>query len=384
MGTICIIKGYKPLISETFIATHVQRLRGEKVVLYNYFPEYTFNGRTLRYFYGKRPLLNKSKRILPQFLYDRWITRHERTAQRTLDFMTGFFRDHNVDVILAEYGFNGADITPIARQLKIPLVVHFHGHDAHRATEVNPYRKRYEEMFAYADRLFSVSHLMTAKLKELGADESKIVYNPYGAREYFFEVQPDYRNTLLAVGRFADIKAPYLTLMAFRQVAERNPDASLVMIGDGPLLETCRSLTKLWNLESRITFKGALPHEQALRFFGQACAFVQHSVTTSYGDSEGMPNSILEAGAAGLPVVATRHAGIVNSVVEGKTGFLVEEHDINGMAARMCELLEDIDRCREMGNNARQHIRENYNLDRHIDCLQRVIDQARESKLSAA
>ncbi len=107
---------------------------------------------------------------------------------------------------------------------------------------------------------------MTEALVELGADESKIVYNPYGAREYFYEVASDYRNTLLAVGRFADIKAPYLTLMAFKHVARRNHDATLVMIGDGPLLETCKSLSKLWDIESQVEFKGALPHEQALPF----------------------------------------------------------------------------------------------------------------------
>ena len=92
---------------------------------------------------------------------------------------------------------------------------------------------------------------MTETLVRMGADKSKIVYNPYGAREYFYDVRPDYRSTLLAVGRFADIKAPYLTLMAFKKVAERNSDASLVMVGEGPLLEACKSLVQTWDLEAQ-------------------------------------------------------------------------------------------------------------------------------------
>jgi colanic acid/amylovoran biosynthesis glycosyltransferase len=377
-SSICIVYGNRPLISETFLAAHLERLTGEKVVLYNYFPEYTYQGRTLRYFYSQRPWLMKAKRMLPQFLYDRWVTRHEHSAERTRDFILAFLKQHRVDVILAEYGFNGADITPYAQELGIPLVVHFHGHDAHREPELQLYCDRYREMFDYARCLVSVSHTMTAALVRMGADESKIVYNPYGAREYFFDIEPDYRPTLLAVGRFADIKAPYLTLMAFKFTADRIPEARLVMVGDGPLLETCKSLVTMWGLTGRVEFKGALPHSEALPLFSQACGFVQHSVTTSYGDSEGMPNSILEAGAAKLPVIATRHAGISTAVIEGVTGFLVEERDVHGMAEKMCTLLANREHCRRMGAYAREHIRQHYHISRHVQGLQDVINETRE------
>lgn len=377
MGTLCLIKGHKPLISETFIDTHIQRLTGEKVVLYNYFPEYTLNGRTLRYFYSRRPLLTKARRLLPQFLYDRMVTRHELSNERTMDFMAGFFRQHNVDVILAEYGFNGADITPVAQALGIPLVVHFHGHDAHREPDLEPYRERYRRMFQYAFRCLSVSHYMTQAMVALGADPQRIVYNPYGAREYFFDVQPDYRPTLIAVGRFADIKAPYLTLAAFQKIAADNPQARLVMVGDGPLLECCRSLAWTWNLDGQVSFPGALVHEQFLPLLAQSRAFVQHSVVTSYGDAEGTPNSVLEAQAAGLPVLSTRHAGINEAVVHGETGFLVAERDIDAMAGHMQQLLRDEGLCRSMGAAARQHISGNYNIQRHIGTLGDVLAQAR-------
>jgi glycosyltransferase involved in cell wall biosynthesis len=294
-----------------------------------------------------------------------------------MDFMDGFFRQHNVDVILAEYGFNGADIAPIAKALGIPLVVYFHGHDAHREPEISAYRDRYRFMFEYAYRCLSVSHYMTQAMLALGADPERIVYNPYGAREYFFDVQPDYRPTLIAVGRFADIKAPYLTLAAFQKIAADNPQARLVMVGDGPLLECCRSLSRTWNLESQVSFPGALVHEQFLPLLAQSRAFVQHSVVTSYGDAEGTPNSVLEAQAAGLPVLSTRHAGINEAVVHGETGFLVAERDIDAMASHMQQLLRDESLCRRMGTAARQHISANYNIQRHIGTLSDVLAQAR-------
>ena len=376
MPRLCIIRGHRPLISETFLDAHVEFLEGEKTVLYNYYPEYTHEGRALRYFYSEHPTRRKLQRLLPAFLYDRFVTRHEGTAARTRDFLNGFFRRHRIEVILAEYGFNGADITPHARELGIPLIVHFHGHDAHRGPEVDAYRERYKAMFDYAFRLVSVSRHMTARLIALGAPAEKIVYNPYGARDYFFEVQPSYEKTLVALGRFADIKAPYLTLMAFRTVLENVPDAKLVMIGDGPLRETCLCLARTWGIEDRVTFPGALTHEESFPFLAQACAFVQHSVTTSEGDAEGLPNSILEAGAAGLPVIATRHAGIPDAVIDGKTGFLVEERDVTGMAAAMAALLDDEALCRTMGQLARQHIRINYPIQRHLRVLQELIEEA--------
>jgi glycosyltransferase involved in cell wall biosynthesis len=240
-------------------------------------------------------------------------------------------------------------------------------------------------MFDYADSLISVSHFMTETLIGMGAAPNKVIYNPYGAREYFFNVQPDYSSqTLVTLGRFADIKAPYLTLMAFRQALASVPKARLIMIGDGPLLETCKSLAKTWCIESSVTFSGALTHDAALPLLNQACAFVQHSVTTSYGDAEGMPNSILEAGAAGLPVISTRHAGIVTAVIEGETGFLVEERDVDGMANRMAELLQDTGSCRSMGHAARTHIQSNYSIDGHIKRLQQLIDQARTANCRTA
>lgn len=190
---------------------------------------------------------------------------------------------------------------------------------------LGPFRSATASLFKYAFRVISVSKFMSGRLVELGADPERIVYNPYGPRDYFYAIKPDFRKTFLAAGRFTDIKAPYLTILAFKQVLDEFPDASLVMVGDGPLRETCISLARTLGMESSASFPGPLRHERLLPLFAQACCFVQHSVTPSYGDAEGTPVAILEAGAAGLPVVSTRHAGIQDVVVHQKTGLLVEE-----------------------------------------------------------
>ena len=87
--TICIIKGFKPLLSETFIRAHVERLSGPNVVVYNHYPDYQCDGRTLRYFHSRNPFLTKCKRLLPQFLYDRLVTVSELSDARTEDYFAG-------------------------------------------------------------------------------------------------------------------------------------------------------------------------------------------------------------------------------------------------------------------------------------------------------
>jgi glycosyltransferase involved in cell wall biosynthesis len=378
MGKLCIIGVEDHKVLRDFIRAHVDYLQGEKVCLADGYPDYTYNGRTIRYFYSRHPLRMKLKKLLPQFLYHRWVTRHELSAPALHDAMAGFFQQHNVDVILAECGENGASVCRHARALNIPLIVHFHGHDAHLKSLVAAYKERYREMFDYAFRIVSVSHFMTQALIRLGADPDKIVYNPYGPRECFFENQPDYRSTILSVGRFADLKAPYLTLMAFKLLVEECSDARLVMAGNEEgLLECCKTLAQVWGIESKVSFPGAINHADLIPLFTQACCFVQHSVSPSYGDAEGTPVTILEAGAAGLPVVSTRHAGITDAVVHGKTGFLVEERDVVGMKNHLRTLIEDKSLCRSMGANAREHIRANYNIKRHIACLDQLIKAAR-------
>ena len=377
--TTCIIQGANVFHSSSFIRAHVDLLKGDKVTLTEYYPGLTFNGRQIRYFYSQRPLLKKLKKLIPHWLYHRLVTRWEESYTGRHDAIAGFMNQHNVAVIFAEFGIHGSTICPHARDLGIPLIVHFHGHDAHRDPLLAEYKDRYREMFAYASKLISVSHHMTEKLIQMGADSSKIVYNPYGPRDIFFKNESDYQKTFLSIGRFTDIKAPYLTLMAFRQVLDTNPDAKLVMGGEGELLETCRTLTKMWGIESQVSFPGALHHEEVLALFSQACCFVQHSIMPTYGDAEGTPVAILEAGAAALPVVSTLHAGIPDAVQHGKTGYLVDERDVGGMAKYMQTLIESPALCKKMGAAARRHIHENFNIKRHITCINNLIAEAKRA-----
>ena len=88
---------------------------------------------------------------------------------------------------------------------------------------------------------------------------------------------------------------------------------------------------------------------------------------------EGTPVSILEASIAGLPIISTYHGGIPDVVLHEQTGLLCKEHDVNTMSTHMLQLLDDVAYAKQLGAAGKQHIKENFSLDRHIDVLNNTL-----------
>ncbi len=148
------------------------------------------------------------------------------------------------------------------------------------------------------------------------------------------------------------------------------------MIGDGHLLESCQMLAQFLNISTAVTFTGSVSPNQVAGYMQQARAFVQHSVTTLSNDTEGTPVAILEAGASGLPVIATNHAGIPDVVSHNETGFLVEEGDIKGMADYMIYLAQHPQTAADIGKAASIWVRSNFTLEQHIATVWKVVKDA--------
>jgi len=91
------------------------------------------------------------------------------------------------------------------------------------------------------------------------------------------------------------------------------------------------------------------------------------------GDSEGTPVAVLEAGASALPVVSTRHANIPDVIVEGETGFLVDERDVRGMAAQMIKLAEQPELAAELGSANRQRIEQHFDMQNSLSRLPSIL-----------
>jgi colanic acid/amylovoran biosynthesis glycosyltransferase len=376
---LCLIGFDDDQVIKDFIRIHAEELSGPKLFLSGAYPDYQFNGLNIRKQFEQPVWLRRLVSLLPYCYVSRRQLRMRSCDRAVRAALKRFFRCHAVDAILAEFGDTGAGIAPVAEEVNVPLIVHFHGHDAHRRSFLDEQMLgQYAFMFNCASAVLAVSRYMHGKLVELGCPPEKLIYNPYGPREKFFAVQPDYQPIVLSVGRFTDIKANYLVLMAFRKALQQVPDARLVMAGAGELLEACRTLARVWQIDHAVEFPGPVAHARVHKLFANACCFAQHSVIPSYGDAEGTPNTILEASAAALPVIATRHAGIPDVVVDGKTGFLVAERDVAGMADAMVRALQSPELCRQLGQAARDRIRTHFSVERHVGVLNDVIRYARD------
>jgi colanic acid/amylovoran biosynthesis glycosyltransferase len=108
------------------------------------------------------------------------------------------------------------------------------------------------------------------------------------------------------------------------------------------------------------------------QLYRTAHIFLLPSVTARDGDREGSPVVLLEAQAAGLPVVATRHSAIPEIVADGQSGYLVPERDADALAARLRDLLANPARWAEFGRAGRAIIVENHDQRRHCDRLEQL------------
>lgn len=209
-----------------------------------------------------------------------------------------------------------------------------------------------------ADGFITASRFTASRLIELGIDRAKIhiVRKGVALRAVPPERVPKPTVACLAVGRMVGRKSPIFLLDAFRRASETRPQLTLDVVGGGPLLAGAVQFVRAFHLESRVTLHGAQPTATVQQLMGDADIFLQHSVEDSDGDEEGLPNSILEAMAAGLPVVSTHHAGIPEAVDDGVTGYLVRERDSIGMAGRIVALADDARLRSSMGRAGWQYV----------------------------
>jgi glycosyltransferase involved in cell wall biosynthesis len=350
----------------SFIRAHIERLPASTVAIDGYIP--AIAGRPILSGGVLARAARKIERRIRGQAWDEDITRayvHAFTGRRPA-------------AVLAEFGPTAARLLEPCRRAGLPLIAHFHGYDSSVRAVIEEHRDSYPRVFAQAAAIIGVSRAMCRTLAGLGAPADKLHYCPYGVDlERFHPADPSSAPpTVLAVGRLVEKKAPHLSILAFADVYRRHPDARLRIVGDGPLRGPCVDLVAALGLTAAVTFLGALEHEVISHEMRNARCFIQHSVEAANGDCEGTPNTIIEAGASGLAVVSTRHAGIPDVVIDGQTGLLVDERDAAGMAEGIASLIADPALAGRMGRAAREHISAEFAIERRLSQLWSIIEAA--------
>ena len=282
-------------------------------------------------------------------------------------------RRHRPDVVLAEFGFHAVRVMQAAAFAEVPFVVHFRGSDLSAQRRIGVLRGRYRRLVSIASGGVCKSKQMAAKLEQLGMLPSRILISASGANPALFKAgnPATAAPVFLAVGRFVAKKGPLKTIRAFAL----QPIGELWMVGDGPLFEDARRLVQDLQLQARVCFLGVKTQPEVADLMRQVRVFVQHSLIAPDGDSEGNPVSVMEAQLSGLPVVATRHAGIPDVVLDGCTGLLVEEGDVQGMAAAMERLMADPGLAARFGSAGRDRVLAGFTLGHHLQALTGFLQQ---------
>jgi glycosyltransferase involved in cell wall biosynthesis len=261
-----------------------------------------------------------------------------------------------VDIVLSHYAWNGIALAQ-ALPRTLPIVCHVHGRDVTAMLRYPYYRRALAEALPRFAHVIAVARYQQEVLAELcpGIETSLI---PCGAPTAVFaakplpEREPGDPVVFISVGRVAAEKGQLQSLAAFEAIAPDLPEARLVLVGDGPSMEQLRAAVEASPVRDRVRLAGLLRSEAVAEALSRAHVYLQHSRPVN-GWMEGFPTTLVEAGAAGLPLIATRVGGIPDQVLEGENGFLIEPDDVAAQATAMARLARDEDLRRRMGARAR-------------------------------
>lgn len=360
---IVVASANKSKYSETFIHDQVAHLPANV----HYFHT---NNLPTKYGHDEKLFLNNTFFNRLKFWFEKEFLNHneEYFLKRAIK---KYLLKNNIEIVLAQYGPVGVEIMDICEKANIPLIVYFHGFDAYRNDILQSYSKQYKKLFNISRNIFVVSHDMERQIKTLGAPSEKIIYNPCGVNPNKFSYCPAGQNgpIFLSVGRFVDKKNPLMTIRAFNELYKLIPKSTLILVGDGHLRKESEKLVHRLGLDDAVSFLGIQPHNQINKLMAKSRVFLQSSICPPSGDKEGTPVSIMEASLSGLPIISTKHGGIVDVVIDNKSGFLVDENDYKTMAKHMIHLSNDPDFATAMGKSGNKHIMENYTLNKNIDTI---------------
>ena len=286
----------------------------------------------------------------------------------------------NHDVFVCNFGWFGASLAHALKngRNRARIVTIFHGDDLSRTLQgTSP--DFYQELFEEADLLLPISDFWRNRLLEMAAPPHKIAVHhmgvdlaaPIGATRPMSG--PSRR--LITVGRLVEKKGTEFLLRAFALLLVRRPDLQLKLdiVGEGPLEVPLKALQRELGVGDRVDFVGALPHRRVKELLSEADLFVLPSVTAMDGDMEGIPVSLMEAMAIGLPVVSTRHSGIPELVEHGVNGLLAAERDPVDLCEQLDRMLSD-DRARdEFRQAAREKIEREFDNEVLNDRLERML-----------
>jgi glycosyltransferase involved in cell wall biosynthesis len=265
------------------------------------------------------------------------------------------------------FGQIAVHLLPLIRAWKHPSIASFHGADVTVDMNKPDYREATREMLAAVKLVLVRSESLRRAVIDLGCDPKKIEVQRTGIpleefpfRERSFPKDGAWR--LVQAGRLIEKKGLPITLRAFAAFLKQHPNATLTIAGEGPLLGQLQKLARELNIQERVSFTGFISQEQLRDIFYRSHIFLHPSQSGHDGNQEGIPNSMLEAMASGLPVFATEHGGIPEVIENGLSGVLVPERDDAALTHALLTAAKDPSFLSRIARAGAEVVRKNFDL----------------------
>ena len=236
------------------------------------------------------------------------------------------------------------------------ILLSFHGSDiVGIANSRGAYRTLWCRIIMSADGVVTCSEDLRRQVLALVPRATRVVAIHNGVDALLFDGKKraprEHHHTILHIGKFEYKKSQDVLLKSFQLLLDSVPDAKLILVGaGGPMLAEVRELISKLELQERVQLHVDVPHERIPEFFERADLLVLPSRLEPFG------LVLLEAGAAGVPVVATRVGGIPELLQDGVTGILVPADDMAKLEAAMRRMLTDSEAATRMAQAWREKV----------------------------
>lgn len=315
--------------------------------------------------------------VLRRFWFRQVRDKPWQMSQAELRTLLAILGETDAHLLHIYFGHIAVHLLPLIRAWKHPSIVSFHGADVMVDMNKPAYREATLQMLDAITLVLVRSESLRRAIVDLGCDPKKIEIQRTGIplKEFPFRDRAVPKNgewQFVQAGRLIEKKGLPVTLRAFSTFLMQYRSATLTIAGEGPLLSELQNLARELKIADHVSFTGFVSQEQLLEIYYRSHIFLHPSQTGRDGNQEGIPNSMLEAMATGLPVFATEHGGIPEAIENGVSGVLVPERGEEVLARALLNAAQDPDLLSQIARAGAEAVKHNFDLANQAQRLEDI------------
>lgn len=283
----------------------------------------------------------------------------------------------NYDIIHCHFGPNGL-LGLYLKEIgciKGKLYTTFHGHDMTAYLKENG-NNCYHKLLEEGDCFLPISTFWKNKLIQLGCDSDKIIIHRMGVdlEKFPFEVIPPSTDTfkIITVARLVEKKGVEFAIRAVSELMNKGLKIEYNIVGDGPLNKHLTNIIEQCGRKSSIKILGWKNQDEIINLLKESNLNIVPSVTSENGDMEGLPVVIMESMAMGIPVLSTFHSGIPEIIEDNRTGYLVNERNVEEIIQKLEYILRNKNELKSISFQAREKVKIDFNINTLNETLEQI------------